>query len=37
MQMAVTGVEWCDFFNWQDNEFHLEIIYFDVKNLDHGQ
>lgn len=29
MQMAVTGLEWCDFYVWLDNASHLETIHFD--------
>ena len=29
MQMAVTGLEWCDFYVWLENESHLETISFD--------
>ncbi len=29
MQMAVTGLEWCDFFVWLENDSHLETIRFD--------
>jgi hypothetical protein len=29
-QLAVTGLNWCDFFIYlENNEFHLETIYFD--------
>ncbi|XP_062578059.1 uncharacterized protein LOC134239948 [Saccostrea cucullata] len=28
-QMAVTGLSWCDFFVWLENDVHLETIYFD--------
>ncbi|XP_061190100.1 uncharacterized protein LOC133197943 isoform X2 [Saccostrea echinata] len=27
-QMAVTGLSWCDFFVWLENDAHLETIYF---------
>lgn len=27
--MTVTGVEWCDFFIWLDDEVHQETIEFD--------
>ena len=26
-QLAVTGLEWCDFFVWCENDYHLETIY----------
>lgn len=29
MQLAVTGLEWCYFFVWREDESHLEVIYFD--------
>lgn len=29
MQMAVSGLSWCDFFVWLENESHLETVYFD--------
>ncbi|XP_076116381.1 uncharacterized protein LOC143083892 [Mytilus galloprovincialis] len=29
MQMAVTGLDWCDFFVWLENDSHLETVYFD--------
>ncbi len=29
-QLAVTGVEWCDFFVWFNNNYHLETIAFDA-------
>nr|XP_022300975.1 uncharacterized protein LOC111109184 [Crassostrea virginica] len=29
MQMAVTGLKWCDFYVWLDNDSHLETIDFD--------
>lgn len=29
MQMTVTGVEWCDFFIWLDDEVHQETTEFD--------
>lgn len=29
MQMAVTGLDWCDFFIWLENESHLETVKFD--------
>ena len=28
-QLAVTGLDWCDFFVWTENDFHLETIVFD--------
>ena len=28
-QLAVAGLEWCDFFVWCLNDYHLETIYFD--------
>lgn len=28
MQLAVTGLEWCHFFVWLENDFHLETIHF---------
>ena len=30
MQLAVTGLEWCDFFVWLENDSHLETIHFDA-------
>ncbi|XP_031564919.1 uncharacterized protein LOC116300235 [Actinia tenebrosa] len=30
MQLAVTGMEWCDFFIWSNNDEHLETIQFDA-------
>ena len=30
MQMAVCGLEWCHFFVWTPEEFHLELIRFDA-------
>lgn len=29
MQMTVTGVKWCDFFIWLDDEVHPETLEFD--------
>ncbi|XP_062581922.1 uncharacterized protein LOC134243706 [Saccostrea cucullata] len=29
-QMAVTGLEWCHFFVWTPEEFHLELVHFDA-------
>ena len=29
MQLAVTGIDWCDFFVWTDTGFHMEEIRFD--------
>lgn len=29
MQLAVTGLEWCDFFVWCTNDFHVETVYFN--------
>ena len=29
-QLAVTGLEWCDFFVWCQNDYHLETINFDA-------
>ena len=29
MQLAVTGLEWCDFFVWCKNDFHVETVYFN--------
>lgn len=29
MQLAVTGLEWCDFFVWSVDACHLETINFD--------
>lgn len=28
-QLAVTGLEWCDFYVWTENETHLETVAFD--------
>lgn len=28
-QMAVTGLEWCDFFVWCPSDYHKETIYFN--------
>ena len=28
-QLAVTGLEWCDFFVWCTNDHHIETIYFN--------
>ncbi len=28
-QLAVTGLEWCDFFVWCENDHHMETIHFD--------
>lgn len=28
-QLAVTDLEWCDFFVWCKNDFHLETVYFN--------
>ena len=33
-QLAVTGLEWCDFFVWCENDFHLETIYFNQEIWD---
>ena len=30
MQLAVTGLKWCDFFVWCENDHHLETIAFDM-------
>jgi hypothetical protein len=32
MQMAVSGLSWCVFFVWLENESHLETVYFDISN-----
>jgi len=29
-QMAVTGLEWCDFFVWYQNDSHCEVILFNA-------
>ena len=29
-QLAVTGLQWCEFFVWCQNDYHLETIYFDA-------
>ena len=28
-QLAVTGLDWCDFFVWCLNDYHMETIHFD--------
>ena len=28
-QLAVTGLDWCDFFVWCNNDHHLETVYFN--------
>ena len=28
-QLAVTGLDWCDFFVWCQHDHHLETIYFN--------
>lgn len=28
VQMAVTGLDWCDFFVWIEEDSHLETIHF---------
>lgn len=30
MQLAVTGMEWCDFCIWSHNDEHVETIHFDA-------
>ena len=27
IQLAVTGLEWCDFFVWTENDSHPETVY----------
>ena len=27
IQLAVTGLEWCDFFVWAENDSHPETVY----------
>ena len=29
MQLAVTGLQWCDFFVWCKNDYQLETVYFN--------
>lgn len=29
MQLAVTGLKWCHFYVWREDEYHLECITFD--------
>jgi len=29
-QMAVTGLEWCDFFVWYQHDSHCEVIFFNA-------
>lgn len=31
MQMAVTGLSWCDFYVWLENASHLETVWFDAE------
>ena len=31
-QMALTGSEWCDFFVYSANDYHLERIHFDLQH-----
>ncbi|XP_053402818.1 uncharacterized protein LOC128558057 [Mercenaria mercenaria] len=28
-QLACTGLEWCDFFVWTENDHHMEAVYFN--------
>ena len=31
-QLAVTGLQWCDFFVWCENDLHMETIHFDPQD-----